>query len=201
MGPEKRVQKCPRFLHPSSRARVAPCFPPLFLGCDGLPSLFPPSPCFTYQPQYTNAAGTLISGSLDRSPAVFLYPNTPRLAVRVSGSSNPDWHCDPDLLLDSNRWYHIVLVIETTLLQVFLDGRIVCITTYNGDTLLPTPGREFTTGTYGGSSGLVDVSDIRWCVESPLVLVAPGVPPPGRVSGFLFCGLRVWMHVCGGCGG
>jgi hypothetical protein len=95
---------------------------------------------------------------------VFILPNTPRLAVRVSGSSNPDWSCDPDLLLDSYRWYHVVLVIETNLLQVFLDGRIVCITAYSGDSLLPTPNREFSIGGYSGRSGQVDVADIRWCV-------------------------------------
>ena len=112
---------------------------------------------------YVNAAGTTVTGSLDRSPAVFIYPNTPRLAVRVSGTSNPDWNCDPDALLDSGVWYHVVVVLETQLMEVFLNGMVVCVSNFLGvDTIEPTYDRVLQSNGYGGSSGLVDISDLRW---------------------------------------
>jgi hypothetical protein len=92
---------------------------------------------------YTNALGTYVSGGLDRTTAVWVTPNEAQLHIRVSTTSNWNNGCDPDLVLTLGTWYHVAIVLESSLMQVFYDGVLQCVTDYGaGERLIMSPDRQ-----------------------------------------------------------
>ena len=108
-------------------------------------------------------AGTRITGSLDRAPAVYTYPHDTRLHIRVSTTSQFNNGCDPDDLLDTGAWTHVAILLEPKLMQVFYDGKLVCSHTYGiSEELNVTPDRELGLVNHQSANGLVDVDEFRW---------------------------------------
>ncbi len=57
----------------------------------------------------------------------------------------------------------MAIVIETKLLQVYIDGRVFCVTSFGGtDTLIVSENRDLNFGPYQSQTGLVDLDDFRW---------------------------------------
>ena len=73
-----------------------------------------------------------------------MYPGVNRLAVRVSTTSNWNNGCDPPQAFDIGVWYHIAIVLELNLLQVFYNGVLVCAEDFGAqESLIETQDRQF----------------------------------------------------------
>ncbi len=93
---------------------------------------------------YTNGIGTFVSGGLDRTTAVWVTPNEAQLHIRVSTTNNWNNGCDPELVFTLGTWYHVTIVLESSLMQVFYDGVLQCVTDFGaGERLIVSPDRQF----------------------------------------------------------
>jgi hypothetical protein len=73
---------------------------------------------------------------------VWVRPDEAQLSFRASTTSQWDNSCEPRRILNLGTWYHVVLVLESSLMQVFYDGELVCVTDFGaGEYLIESPNR------------------------------------------------------------
>ena len=116
---------------------------------------------------------TQICCGSDRVPALWQYPNRGMLHIRQSTTTSWNNGCDGSQELRLNEWYHVSIVIETNVMQVFYNGEVVCSTTYGrNQQIIETPGRIFGSphSPYQWAGGGIFLDDLRYYQEALNVL-------------------------------
>ncbi|KAA0152665.1 hypothetical protein FNF28_07019 [Cafeteria roenbergensis] len=114
---------------------------------------------------YTQPDGSVIGGSADRQPAIWVRPSLPRLHVRQATTLANNEGCDPPDVLALGRWYHIAVVLEERTMVVYVDGVATCTATWTGARRRfdgpKTEPRDFWAVGHQSTSAFTELNDFR----------------------------------------